>query len=166
MVHINQLGSMSRLTQSIDYSEKMRRSLLRVMAEVLEDVAVDGLPGEHHFFITFLTTYPGVDMPDWLRAQHPSQMTIVIQNWYDDLVVSDNWFDITLSFSNQAVRLHIPFASVLTFVDPSVEFGLRFDNDESEDDVIDELIEVVEGAQKEEKKPSDADVVSLDSFRK
>jgi len=136
------------------------------MADVLEDIAVDGLPGNHHFFISFETTHPDVDMPSWLKEQHPEDITIVIQNWYEDLVVSDTWFEITLSFSNQKTRLHIPFDAVLTFVDPSVEFGLRFDAPEDEDDdVLEEVIEEIEREEPLEPETK-SDVVSLDAFRK
>lgn len=153
------------MSKSIDYGVLMHRALRRVMAEVLEDIAVDGLPGNHHFFISFDVNHPGVDMPDWLKSQHPKDITIVIQNWYEDLVVSDDWFEITLSFSNTPTRLHIPFDAVLTFVDPSVEFGLRFDTSD-EDEALEEVLEEIE---KEAPKPAPetkSDVVSLDAFRK
>lgn len=141
------------------------------MADVLEDVAVEGLPGNHHFFISFDTDHADVDMPSWLKEQHPQNITIVIQNWFEDLVVSDNWFEITLSFNNQPTRLHVPFDAVLTFVDPSVEFGLRFDTPpEGLDDALDEAITEIESAPKEApletKSDGKSDVVSLDAFRK
>lgn len=151
----------------IDYDSLMHRALRSVMVGVLEGVAVEGLPGEHHFFISFETTHPDVDMPDWLKAQHPEAMTIVIQNWYEDLVVSNDWFEITLSFSNQPVRLHIPFEAVLTFVDPSVEFGLRFNTPDDEAlDAVDDLVEDVNNEQQKSEQKSESEVVSLDSFRK
>lgn len=146
----------------------MHRALRRVMAEILEDIAVEGLPGNHHFFISFDTTHLGVDVPDWLLEQHPKEMTIVIQNWFEDLVVSDDWFEITLSFSNQAVRLHVPFEAVLTFVDPSVEFGLRFDAQEEDKphlvEAVDDDLEQEEETETVEK--AESEVVSLDAFRK
>lgn len=159
------------VSKQIDYPALMHRALRRVMADVLEDVAVDGLPGNHHFFISFETQHPDVDMPSWLKEQHPENITIVIQNWFEDLAVSDTWFEITLSFSNQPVRLHVPFDAVLTFVDPSVEFGLRFDApDESDDDALDETIEAIEDeapqAAPETKSDGKSEVVSLDAFRK
>ena len=152
------------MTQTINYSDLMNKALRQLMASVLEEIAVEGLPGNHHFFISFDTQYPGVDMPSWLKEQHPKDITIVIQNWFEDLVVSNEWFEITLSFSNQPTRLHVPFDAVLTFVDPSVEFGLRFDNPEDEDDAVEEVIQEIE----DEDAPveSKSDVVSLDSFRK
>ena len=155
------------MTNTIDYQKLMHRALRRVMSDVLEDVAVEGLPGNHHFFISFDTTHPDVDMPAWLKEQHPKDITIVIQNWFEDLVVSDNWFDITLSFSNQPTRLHVPFDAVLTFVDPSVEFGLRFDTPpEGTDDALDEVIDEIEAQPAEALTETKSDVVSLDAFRK
>ncbi|MFK7874650.1 MAG: SspB family protein [Paracoccaceae bacterium] len=164
------------MSNSIDYGFLMHRALRRVMAEVLEDIAVEGLPGNHHFFISVDLSHEDIDAPDWLKEQHPNEMTIVIQNWYEDLVVSDDWFEITLSFSNQPVRLHIPFEAVLTFVDPSVEFGLRFDAHEDDDDVPhlveavsdedEEEIEIEVEAEVEAPQKTESEVVSLDSFRK
>ncbi len=156
------------MAPSINYNQLMQKALRRVMIDVLEDVAVDGLPGDHHFFISFDTGHPDVDMPEGLKAQHPDAMTIVLQNWFDELVVSDDWFEVTLSFSGQPVRLHIPFDAVQTFVDPSVEFGLRFDeHGPEEDEAIDEIIRDIEDETDDapEDKP-DGEVVSLDSFRK
>lgn len=145
----------------------MHRALRNVMVEVLEDVAVEGLPGDHHFFISIDTTHPDFEATDWLKEQHPETMTVVIQNWFEDLAVSSEWFDITLSFSGQPVRLHIPFDAILTFVDPSVEFGLRFDEQSEEaDDTVDELVEEIENSPSETKSTGSSDVVSLDSFRK
>ena len=155
------------MSNQIDYQALMHRALRRVMADVLEDIAVDGLPGNHHFFISFETTHPDVDMPSWLKEQHPQSITIVIQNWFEDLVVSDSWFEITLSFSNQPVRLHVPFDAVLTFVDPSVEFGLRFDSpDDGTDDALDDTIEDIEKDPPKAAPETKSDVVSLDAFRK
>ena len=154
------------MSKTIDYNALMHGALRRVMAQVLEDVAVEGLPGSHHFFIGFDTTHPDVEMPAWLREQHPENITVVIQNWYEDLVVSDAWFEITLSFSNQPCRLHVPLDAVLTFVDPSVEFGLRFDApDEDEDDALEEVLEEIE-AETAPAPETKSDVVSLDAFRK
>jgi len=155
------------MSNLINYPELMHRALRRVMADVLENAAVEGLPGNHHFFISFDTEYAGVDMPSWLKEQHPENITIVIQNWFEDLVVSDTWFEVTLSFSNQPVRLHVPFDAVLTFVDPSVEFGLRFDTpDEATQDALDEAVEEIDAPEPQAAPETKSDVVSLDAFRK
>jgi len=153
------------MSRSIDYGNLMHRAMRGLIQEVLTGVAEDGLPGAHHFFITFDTRHDGVEMADWLKERYPAEMTIVIQHWYENLTVSDEGFGITLNFGNQPEPLYIPFDAVRTFVDPSVEFGLRFetqddldDEDEDEDDAEED--ETGEAPQK------DAEVVSLDSFRK
>ena len=133
--------------------------------DVLKDVEQSGLPGEHHFFITFDTTVEGVQISEWLRQRYPEEMTIVIQHWFDGLNVKEDGFDITLNFGDQPESLVVPFLAILTFVDPSVEFGLRFE--QNEDDEQPKFSEM-EKANDQEKKPSKkkGDVVSLDSFRK
>ena len=133
--------------------------------DVLKDVEKSGLPGEHHFFITFDTTVEGVEISEWLRQRYPEEMTIVIQHWFDGLNVKEEGFDITLNFGDQPESLVVPFLAILTFVDPSVEFGLRFE--QNEDDEQPKFSEM-EKANDQEKKSSKkkGDVVSLDSFRK
>ena len=133
--------------------------------DVLKDVEQSGLPGEHHFFITFDTTVEGVEISEWLRTRYPEEMTIVIQHWFDGLNVKEDGFDITLNFGDQPESLVVPFLAILTFVDPSVEFGLRFE--QNEDDEQPKFSEM-EKANDQEKKSSKkkGDVVSLDSFRK
>ena len=133
--------------------------------DVLKDVEKNGLPGEHHFFITFDTTVEGVEISEWLRKRYPEEMTIVIQHWFDGLNVKEDGFDITLNFGDQPESLVVPFIAILTFVDPSVEFGLRFE--QNEDDEQPQFSEM-EKANDQEKKSSKkkGDVVSLDSFRK
>ena len=133
--------------------------------DVLKDVEQGGLPGEHHFFITFDTTVEGVEISEWLRKRYPEEMTIVIQHWFDGLNVKEDGFDITLNFGDQPESLVVPFLAILTFVDPSVEFGLRFE--QNEDDEQPKFSEM-EKANDQEKKSSKkkGDVVSLDSFRK
>ena len=133
--------------------------------DVLKDVEQSGLPGEHHFFITFDTTVEGVQISEWLRQRYPEEMTIVIQHWFDGLNVKEDGFDITLNFGDQPESLVVPFIAILTFVDPSVEFGLRFE--QNEDDEQPKFSEM-EKANDQEKKSSKkkGDVVSLDSFRK
>ena len=133
--------------------------------DVLKDVEKNGLPGEHHFFITFDTTVEGVEISEWLRKRYPEEMTIVIQHWFDGLNVKEDGFDITLNFGDQPESLVVPFLAILTFVDPSVEFGLRFEqNEDGEQPQFSEM----EKANDQEKKSSKkkGDVVSLDSFRK
>ena len=154
------------MARGIDYGGMMHRAMQGLIADVLHGVAQDGLPGEHHFFITFDTRDEGVEMADWLRERYPEEMTIVIQHWFDNLKVTHEGFWITLNFGNSPEPLYIPFDSVRTFVDPSVEFGLRFETQYSEDEA-EEAPEVPEAAPAEAPLPSGgAEVVSLDKWRK
>lgn len=157
------------MSGEIDYGGMMHRAMQGLIADVLEGVAEQGLPGNHHFFITFDTREDGVEMADWLRERYPEEMTIVIQNWFDGLKVTDEGFSITLNFGNSPETLVIPFDALRTFVDPSVEFGLRFespDDDEDDDAEEDEGDVGDEPAAVTEKPSSGAEVVSLDKFRK
>jgi hypothetical protein len=135
----------------------MHRAMRGLIQEVLEDVQVNGLPGAHHFFITFDTNHPDAALADWLKQRYPNEMTVVMQHWYDNLEVSDQGFGIMLNFGDAPESLYVPYDAIKTFVDPSVEFGLRFENQEKDEDD--------DGDEDEGAKP-DADVVSLDSFRK
>jgi hypothetical protein len=99
------------------------RSVLRV---VLTDVAVKGLPGEHHFYVTFDTRADGVRLSARLKASYPEEMTIVLQHQYRDLAVGDDGFDVGLQFNGIPERLHVPFRAIKAFMDPSVPFGLQF----------------------------------------
>ncbi len=159
------------MSESINYGNLMHRAMRGLMNELLRDIAANGLPGEHHFFITLDTTHPGVVIADWLRERYPSEMTVVMQHWFDDLLVMDDRFSVTLNFGDQPEPLVIPFESIKTFVDPSVEFGLRFENSENDDDEENvpesPMIVLEEDDIEEEITPkSEAEVVSLDSFRK
>ncbi len=150
------------MARSIDYGNLMHRAMRGLIQTVLTDVATNGLPGAHHFFITFDTQHPDVDIADWLRARYPDEMTVVIQHWFENLNVTDDGFTITLNFGNQPEPLVIPFDSVRTFVDPSVEFGLRFETHDQDDDEDDE-----DKPEPEDTPPQrDAEIVSLDKFRK
>lgn len=151
------------MTRSIDYGNLMHRAMRGLIQSVLEDVAKNGLPGAHHFFITFDTNHPDVAIADWLRERYPDEMTVVIQHWFENLEVTADGFSVTLNFGNQPEPLVIPFDAVRTFVDPSVEFGLRFetrgeDEDEEEDEDEDDG--------DDDPPPHDAEIVRLDRFRK
>ena len=113
----------------IDYGGMMHDAMRGLIARVLRDVARDGLPGGHHFFITFDTTHAAVAIADWLRERYPEEMTIVLQHWFEGLEVKDDGFTVTLNFGDQPETLWIPWAALRTFVDPSVEFGLRFEEE-------------------------------------
>lgn len=105
----------------------VQEALKGVVRKILTEAARDGLPGEHHFYITFRTGAPGVRLSQRLREKHPDEMTIVLQHQFWDLSVSDHAFEVGLSFSGVPERLLIPFDAVTTFFDPSVQFGLKFE---------------------------------------
>ena len=111
----------------IPYDEIVQEALRAVVGRVLGEIErAGGLPGEHHFYITFKTGAAGVDIPGHLTARFPDEMTIVIQNRYWDLKVHDDWFEVGLSFNQMASRLVVPFAAITGFVDPAVNFALQF----------------------------------------
>ena len=151
---------------SIPYGRLMHEAVCGVIGQVLQGVSRDGLPGEHHFFITFDTRYDGVELADWLRDRYPEEMMIVIQNWYDDLVVEPNGFAITLNFGDAPERLRIPYDAILTFVDPSVEFGWRFERTDDPDDPTPPDGPTDTDDSDEDAPAHDAEVVSLDTFRR
>ena len=148
------------MARVIDYGNLMHRAMRGLIQEVLLAVQEHGLPGAHHFFVTFDTNHLDVALADWLHDRYPGDMTVVIQHGFDKLAVDDDGFAITLNFGDQPESMYIPFDAIRTFVDPSVEFGLRFetvDSDEDDDDI--------DGDDADDA-PRDAQVVSLDSFRK
>src|SRR5438105_348730 len=111
----------------IRYDMLAQEALRGVLRTVLADVAKNGLPGEHHFYVTFDTRAPGVRLPPRMRAQYPEEMTIVLQHQFWDLNVDEDSFEIGLSFGGVPERLAVPFAAVKSFFDPSVQFGLQFE---------------------------------------
>jgi hypothetical protein len=121
------------MTDTLDYGSLMHRAMRGLIFNVLEQVRDHGLPGNHHFFITFDTTHPEVQLADWLKDRYPEEMTVVIQHWFDNLVVREDGFSITLNFGDQPEPIQIPFDAIQTFVDPSVEFGLRFENQDMDE---------------------------------
>ena len=111
----------------IRYDVLAQEALRGVLRKVMVEVAQTGLPGDHHFFITFDTNYPGVRISSRLAAQHPDEMTVVMQHQFWDLHVTDTTFEIGLSFNGIPERLLVPFKAITAFVDPHVSFGLKFD---------------------------------------
>src|ERR671912_145573 len=120
----------------IRYDLLVQDALKGVVRKVLID-AKDGLPGEHHFYISFKTDFPGVRLPNRLREKYPQEMTIVLQHQFWDLNVTEHTFEVGLSFSHIPERLLIPFDALIGFFDPSVQFGLKFDvQDEDEEEAL------------------------------
>lgn len=109
------------------YDALVDDALRSVVRRVLTQVEAKGLPGSHHFYISFRSTDPGVELPEYLRAKYPEEMTIVLQHQYWDLVVGEDSFEVTVSFNKQQEHIKVPFAALSAFVDPSVRFGLQFD---------------------------------------
>lgn len=151
------------MSRTIDYGNLMHRAMRGLIQDVLNDVRDHGLPGAHHFFITFDTTHPEARLADWLKERYPSEMTVVMQHWFDDLEVTEQGFSVTLNFGDAPENLYVPYDAIETFVDPSVEFGLRFETQEDQEEAGE-----AEPAEEEAPEPAktEADVVSLDSFRK
>lgn len=180
---------MSDSTDMLRYDKMVENALRGVVKKAIENVIEDGeLPGDHHFYITFLTEYPGVKIPDYLKERYPGEMTIVLQYQFYDLHVDDEMMQVKLSFNNIPELLTIPLAAISIFADPSVNFALQFqpvteDLNESLLDALDE-IENDDGddpdgsgggkksskKKKSPKKKKDGDdggqVISLDQFRK
>jgi uncharacterized protein len=167
------------------YDKMVETALRGVVREALEGAAKHGLPGTHHFYITFKTRFPGVGIADHLAARYPDEMTIVLEHQFWDLAVEDARFSVTLSFSNKPERLTIPFAAVTAFADPSVKFGLQFQETEAPAEAAEpkkdapklRLAETgaketnlpaasAEPTKAEEDKKSGGEVVTLDQFRK
>lgn len=163
--------------EQLRYDRMVETALRGVVRDALTQVAERGLPGNHHFYLTFRTGYPGVSIPDYLTAQYPNEMTIVLQFQYYGLEVTEERFEVTLSFNNVHERLVIPFAAISTFADPSVNFALQF-----QPAAAPEAAEVAAmptratAERKDEAKPAAAEepaeppkrgeVVTLDAFRK
>jgi len=116
----------------IRYDLLVQDALRDVVHDVLSDAAKNGLPGDHHFYITFATGADGVRLSPRLKAQYAQEMTIVLQHQFWDLRVSDETFEVGLSFGGVAERLTVPFAAIKGFADPSVQFGLQFENAEAD----------------------------------
>ena len=162
-------------TDHIRYDVLARDALRGVLRRVLTDAAENGLPGDHHFFITFLSTAEGVKLSPRLLAQYPEEMTVILQHQFWDLTVTEDRFEVGLSFGGVAERLVVPFNSIKSFFDPSVQFGLQF---EPADAPVANLPAVPAPAaptvptpavenKDEPAKPSEgAEVVRLDRFRK
>lgn len=145
----------------------MHDAMRGLIRQVLLDVAANGLPGNHHFFITFDTEHPDAELADWLSDRYPGEMTVVMQHWYDKLEVTEEGFSVTLNFGDAPEPMYIPYDAIRTFVDPSVEFGLKFEQQESAEDDDAALSQIDESElEVAEETPKAAEIVSLDSFRK
>ncbi len=170
---------------ALRYDKLVEKALRNVVREAVQFVVENGLPEDHHFYITFLTDYDGVEIPDYLRQQYPDEMTIVLQYQFYGLQIKDEAINVTLSFNNVPEKLVVPLDAITIFADPAVNFALQFQpmDDFDEDDIEfipDEMDDIEEdegdsgddSAPKDKKKKKksgdkdDTNVISLDSFRK
>ena len=166
-------------TDHIRYDVLARDALRGVLRRVLADAAEHGLPGDHHFFITFVSTAEGVKLSPRLLAQYPEEMTVILQHQFWDLVVTDERFEVGLSFGGIPERVVVPFNAIKSFFDPSVQFGLQFEPADTVPETPATSLPAVPAPaalpvaapaaenQDEPTKPGEgAEVVRLDRFRK
>lgn len=155
----------------IRYDILAQEALRGVVRKVLSEVARTGLPGDHHFFISFVTRAPGVRLSQRLLEQYDKEMTIVLQNQFDGLKVTETGFEVGLSFDGRAEILVIPFSAIKGFFDPSVQFGLQFDVERTDEAEGEAATDAEQDAAPDAKPVAAPEaqgekVVSLDSFRK
>ena len=163
------------MIQSIDYPRMMKSAMTQVLAQALNTVAENGLPGDHHFVISFDTSNSKAILPGWLRVRHPNSMTIILQHWFENLNVSDSGFSVTLSFDGKPQDLYVPFEAISSFVDPGAKFGLQFkdvpsstDKDAAAVKTLNKPITKPPTITRSSTRPADEskNVVSIDKFRK
>lgn len=148
----------------LDYEYLMQRAQRRVVYDALSLTAeLKATPGDHHFYIEFLTGAFGVEMPDDLRQDYPERMTIVLQHQFEDLIVAEDRFAVTLWFKGRQARLVVPYETITSFADPSAQFGLRFHEPEG---ATAPAPKPVAANPAEQKAKDSAEVVKLDTFRK
>jgi len=161
---------------TLRYDRWIEDALKSVVRKALNYCQEHGLPGEHHFYITFSTDHPDAIIPDSLREQYPEEITIVIEHEYWDLEVAQDYFDVVLSFNDAKTPIHVPFEAVTGFADPSVKFGLQFkmemmDADELEEDGIEDEPAAAQDSGDEgksgegESEDGSDNVIALDAFR-
>jgi hypothetical protein len=174
------------MDDELRYDRMVESALRGVVREALASAAEKGLPGDHHFYLTFVTNHRGVAIPEYLRQKYPQEMTIVLQHQFFGLEVCEDRFSVSLSFSSKTERLVIPLAAISTFADPSVNFALQFqsakeaaeaeaaedgtadeDTAESAQDDTGKVLQGPTGKGPSEAAPADgAKIVTLDAFRK
>ena len=153
------------MTSELPYDRWLEDALRGVMRRALAHTAEYGLPGAHHFYITFATEAEGVELPAALRAKYPEEMTVVLQHQFWDLAVQDDFVSVTLKFQGRPSRLVIPLPAITAFGDPSVNFGLRLKTVSAEDEERD-TGGTPDSAEPVNKEPASGQVIALDTFRK
>ncbi len=161
------------ISDSLPYDQWIEDALRGVVHQALLHTARHGLPGNHHFYVTFRTAAEGVELAPALRAEYPDEMTIVLQHQFWDLNVDDDSFGVSLNFRGKPQRLHVPLAALTAFGDPSVNFGMHLktvgvgmsEDERTEEDATAESVDA-ESIDAEPPAPERGEVVALDTFRK
>jgi len=155
-------------SDTIDYASFIDKAMRGAVRDILRQIETSGLPGQHHFFISYRTDHAGVQMSPMLRSKYPKEITIVLQHQFWDLHVEELQFRVSLSFSNIPEKLVIPFAALTGFADPSTKFGLQFHNAKLEEmEGANTSVEGPAGAETEDNDPKEsAEIITLDAFRK
>jgi hypothetical protein len=158
----------------MDYSQMVEDALKGVVRAAMETASTDGLHGNHHFYVTFLTRHDGVELPDHLLDRYPNDITIVLQHQFWDMQVGDDAFEVSLSFNKLPTRIRVPWDAITSFADPSVQFGLQFQTqggvvlagDEADlEDAVEGDLDPSGDTPAESAEEKAGEVVSLDAFR-
>jgi hypothetical protein len=155
----------------LHYPTLIDQAMRGVVRDVLRRVQATGLPGEHHFYISFSTLHPGVRMSEQLRSRYPKEITIVLQHQFWDFKIEEQQFQVTLSFGSVPEKLVVPFSALTAFADPSIKFGLQFQQSELAEvssvstDMLQDIAPV-KAPEDEDAEGGAAEIISLDSFRK
>jgi hypothetical protein len=147
----------------LNYPSLIDNAMRGMVRDVMRRVQADGLPGEHHFYISYDTQHAGVKMSDQLRAKYPKNITIVMQHQFWDFKVEEAQFHVTLSFGGAPEKLTVPFAALTAFADPSIKFGLQFQQTVATDEAA---LPEITGVETTEGDDGAAEIISLDAFRK
>ncbi len=164
----------------IGYQALTDAALRGVVRDALRRIEKQGLIGSHHFYLTFKTKFPGVDIPEFLREQYPDEMTIILQHQFWGLKINEDRFEVTLTFKKLPATLVIPFPALTAFFDPGVQFGLQFRGSEGDakanaptvlpqpaaEQNREKMLDPPSPAETAEKPAAPGEVVSLDAFRK
>ncbi len=159
-------------SEPLCYDVWIEEALRRVIERALKLAFEQGLPGDHHFYITFKTRSEGIEIPAYLRVEHPDEMTIVLQHQFENLEIDTEGFSVTLRFKGKPEKLVIPYSAITSFADPSVNFGLQLkssslEEDENLEDIIDEYVQPRNNdAPDSNEEPKTGEVITLDTFRK
>ena len=151
--------------KNIDYDQIVEETLRLVVKKSLELVNEEGLPGDHHFYISFDSTYKGVKVPSELKAGEDNEIKIILQHQFWDLTIDDHKFSVVLSFNGKKKIIFVPFNSITSFSDPSVGFSLQFKKDVPTENTIKEEKILSNKSDKDEKQKFNAEIFSLDAFR-